>query len=477
VPLAGACLAFVLGPRGARAAGLVTAAATALLGLTLFAVVAAEGPVRSELAGWAPPLGIVLRADGLAAGMVAMTAIVGGGTSLFAARWFAPSDDPWRPREGFWPLWLLLWAALNALFLSGDVFNIYVALELVTVAAVGLVIVGGDDRTVAPALRYLLAALVGSLAFLLGVALLYGEHGTLDLTLLGDRVEPGAAVAVAAAVMLSGLAVKAALFPLHLWLPGAHGNAEPPASAVLSALVVTGGWYLVLRLLVDVLAPAFTLGAAQLVGALGASAIVFGSLQAMRQRSLKQLIAYSTIAQLGYLFVAVPLVLDGADGAGTGATYHAIAHALAKAGMFLAAGAMVVAAGHDRIDGLRGAAVRLPAVAFAFGLAGVTLMGLPPSGGFTAKFLMAQAAVDTGQIVWAVVLVLGAPLAAGYVFVVLRGTLRPPEDEQERSPVPVPVALQATALALAAASVLMGIGATWPLDVLDQGSPYEAVQR
>jgi multicomponent Na+:H+ antiporter subunit D len=402
--------------------------------------------------------------------MLATTAAVGGGVSVFAAGWFGGGPAPWREREAFWPLWLCLWAALNALFVSGDAFNLYVALELITVAAVALVLLGGGDAAVAPALRYLLAALAGSLAFLLGVGLLYGEHGVLDLELLGERVGPGAATAAAAGLMAAGLAVKGALFPLHFWLPGAHGKAEPPVSAVLSSLVVTASWYLLLRLVLDVLGPAFTLEAAQVVGALGASAIVFGSLAALRQRSLKQLVAYSTVAQVGYLFVALPLVVAGAEGAGEGVTLHAVAHALAKAAMFLAAGGVVVAFGHDRIGDLRGLAVRLPALTFAFGLAGVTLMGLPPSGGFTAKFLMARAAIDDGQVAWAVVLALGAPLAAGYVFVVLRAALRPPHADDP--PLRAPRVLSGTALVLAFASVAVGVGAETPLQLLDVGRPF-----
>jgi multicomponent Na+:H+ antiporter subunit D len=470
VPLAGACVAFVLGPAGGRAVGLVTAALTVALSAALVVAVAAEGPLSLELGGWAPPLGITLRADGLSAAMIAMTGIVGAGATVHAAAWFAPEDRPWRPREAFWPLWLALWAGLNALFVSGDLFNIYVTLELVTVAAVALVLLGGGPEAVAPALRYLLAALAASLAFLLGVALLYAANGALDIVILGDRVEEGALTAVAGALMIAGLAVKGALFPLHFWLPGAHGTAEPPASALLSSLVVTASWYLVLRLAVDVLAPGLTLGAGQVIGGLGAAAILFGSVLAWRQQSLKQLIAYSTVAQVGYLFVALPLVLDGSEQAGAGATYHAVSHALAKAAMFLAAGGVVAAYGHDRIRDLRGLAVRTPALTFAFGAAGVTLMGLPPSGGFNAKFLMAESAMATGHPGWAIVLVLGGPLAAGYVFLVLRTAMGRPEDD---SRVHVPPMLSLTALTLALLSLVLGFGASAPLDLINRGAPFE----
>lgn len=476
IPLFGACAAFVLGPRGARAAGLLTAAVTTGLCVAVAAHVAAEGPLRTDVGGWAPPLGIALRVDGLSAAMLLMGAVVGAGTSVYAGAWFAADDRPWRGREAFWPLWLALWAALNALFVSADVFNVYVALELLTVAAVSLVVLEGGAEAIRGALRYLLAALLGALAVLLGVALLYGAYGTLDVALLAQRVEPGWATAVAAAAILMGVGLKAAMFPLHAWLPSAHANAQAPVSALLSTLVVTACWYLALRLTIEVFAPATGDGAAIALGVLGALAVVVASLVAARQRSLKLLIAYSTVAQVGYLFVAVPIVLGDPDAAaGTGAALQAVSHALAKAGMFLAAGGVLIAVGHDRMSGLRGLAAELPLLGFAFGLAGVTLLGLPPSGGFSAKFLLAQSAVEQGRAVWAVVLVAGGLLAAGYVFAVLAATVRAP-----RAPLrlrPVPRTLQVTAFALAAASIALGFAGEAAIDLLRAGAPFKGAVR
>lgn len=476
VPLLGACMAFLFGPRGARAVGLCAAAATTALCVAVAAHVAGHGPLRAELGGWAPPLGIVVRVDGLAAAMLLMGAAVGAATSAFAAGWFADDDRSWRGRDAFWPLWLALWAALNALFVSGDLFNVYVALELLTVAAVSLVVLEGGVEAMRGALRYLLAALVGALAVLLGIALLYAAFGTLDLDLLGARLQPGWPAAVGAAAILAGIGLKAAMFPLHTWLPSAHASAQAPVSALLSTLVVTACWYLALRLVLDLFAPAVGDGPAIALGALGSLAVVVASLQAARQRSLKLLIAYSTVAQVGYLFVAVPVILaDPGATAGAGATLQAVAHALAKAGMFLAAGGVLIAVGHDRLSGLRGLAARLPLLGFSFGLAGVTLMGLPPSGGFSAKFLLAESAIADGNAVWAVVLVLGGLLAAGYVFAILAATVR-----SEREPLelrPVPRMLQVTAFSLAAASVALGFTGEAALELVRIGAPFEGVAR
>ena len=166
-----------------------------------------------------------------------------------------------------------IWTALTLLFVGGDLFNLYVALELLTFAAVPLVCIDGRPETLAAALRYLLFALLGSVSYLLGVALFYGAYGTLDIAAAGARVQATPAVWTAAALMTAGLLAKTALFPLHLWLPPAHANAPAAASAVLSGLVVKGSFFLALRLWFYVL-PALPTGrVGAVLGALGSAAI------------------------------------------------------------------------------------------------------------------------------------------------------------------------------------------------------------
>jgi energy-converting hydrogenase Eha subunit H len=234
------------------------------------------------------------------------------------------SDSPPRPnantvtgiarpmREARAPLalWTLLqglWAALNIVFLGGDLFNLYVALELLTFAAVPLVCLDGRPETLAAALRYLLFALFGSVFYLLGAALLYGAYGTLDIVLLAARIHAEPTVWAAAGLMTAGLLAKTALFPLHLWLPPAHANAPAAASAVLSALVVKASFFLIVRVWFNVLPSPPNEIACAILAVLGPAAILFGSVPALRQERLKLLIAYSTVAQIGYLFLMFPL--------------------------------------------------------------------------------------------------------------------------------------------------------------------------
>jgi multicomponent Na+:H+ antiporter subunit D len=426
LPVAGILLSLIFG-RWVERIALVLLALSFGAAAAVFAAVWQSGrPVIYVVGGWAPPLGIVLRADGLSAAMMMTAAIIICATGAFAKGEFA---EPSRQAEArgplvFWILLLAIWSALNAIAVGNDLFNLYVALELLTFAAVPLVCLKGSAATVRAALRYLLFALLGSILYLLGAVLIYGAYGTLDITLLSGRVGAEAVAAIAAALMTVGLLAKTALFPLHLWLPPAHAGAPAPGSAVLSALVVKGSFFLIVRLWFDAMPGLLTMAAAQLLATLGAAAILFGSVLALRQQRLKLLIAYSTIAQIGYLFFLFPLGvgLAGSDASGaawTGGWLQLFSHAFAKAAMFMAAGLIAEALGHDRIAEFSGVGRAVPIPIVTFALAGLSLMGVPPSGGFVAKGLLLIAAVRAEQWWWAATILVGGLLAGGYILLVL----------------------------------------------------------
>jgi multicomponent Na+:H+ antiporter subunit D len=473
VPTAAALLAI---PMGARARWL--APAVALLSLLLALRIAAGVPAELALGGFAPPLGIRLRADGMAAAFLQMSSLVAGASAMFAMHWYGGGPERREP-FAFWPLFHASSASVVALFLLDDLFSLYVALELLTLAGVGLVLLSGTRAGLEAAVRYLLYALGGSLAYLLGVALVFAAHGTLDLGLLRGQIGATPAMQVAAGVMSIGLVAKAALFPLHFWLPPAHAAAPAPASAILSALVVKASAYLLLRLWFE-LFPA--LGTEALVlgaGILGSVGVFWASLLAVRQGHLKMIIAYSTIAQLGYLLLAFPLAGGSGPaqpwsaGAWSGAMFQALSHGLAKAAMFLCAGAMMRAAASDRLEDLDGVGAALPVASFAFALAALSIMGLPPSGGFLAKYLLLTNSFTSGQWWWALPLLGGGLLAAAYVFRPLERLMRPRRDEAPPLR-PVPRAMELWPLLLAILSVLLGMASLPVFELLQIGNPRAA---
>lgn len=470
LPLLGACATVLPGRFAAWigvAAGLLPLPAL-LIAVTL--AVWEQGPALLELGGWAAPLGIRLYADPLAVVMLWMVAVIGGLAAVHACFDFRPGSPG---GQLFWPLWLLMTSAMNALFLSADLFNLYVCLELITLTAIPLIALAGSKTAVRAALRYVLLALLASLLYLLGVALLYNATGTLDLYQMAGLLAaaPSPVVMTALALTTLGLLLKGAVFPLHVWLPQAHASAPGPVSAVLSALVVKAAIYLIYRLWMWGAADAVAAEQAlTLLGMLGAAALLYGGVLALQQERLKLVIAYSTVAQLGYLLLILPM---GSLTAWQGGSYQIISHGLAKAALFLAAANILHALGSDRLSDLQRLDQRQPLSLFALALAAVSIMGLPPSGGFLAKWLLLEAAWRSGQWWLLAALLAGSLLAAAYMFRILAAALRR-DDPSEAEPLAkdlarIPWLQSVSALLLALLALAAGFAAAPILAFLDGG--------
>ncbi|MDR5892700.1 proton-conducting transporter membrane subunit [Halomonas mongoliensis] len=410
------------------------------------------------LGGWAPPLGIAWGFDAPAAALIAMVGLLMALASLTLA-----AESNHREDRYLWTLWWLLWAALNALLLSRDLFNLYVTLELLALAAVGLVSRSRDDPFHVAALRYLMASLLASLLYLLGVALLYGQTGRLDLALLAEVLEDGPAARLGALAITLGLMIKAAMVPLHGWLPAAHSRASAPVSALLSGAVVAAALMVLWRLW---LGPFDALGSLmrETLAGLGAVALVWGGVQALLQSRLKLVIAWSTLSQSGYALMLPALAgSDAWQGIGArGALWLLVAHGLAKGGLFLAAGAVAQRQGHDRLAGLTGSARRQPLAWGVIAIGGLSLVGIPPSGGFVGKWWLLRAALEAELWLLAGVMLTGTLLTAAWLWRLLSIALAPAERsatslEGGRSAVGILPAMALTALAwLTGLAALLG---------------------
>ncbi|MFP4294703.1 MAG: complex I subunit 5 family protein [Halothiobacillaceae bacterium] len=460
LPLLAAVFSFADRPRR-RLWGVLGTLVTLAAALLMPASVGWHQP----LGGWSAPLGIVLSMDRLSLVMILMTAVVGAAISVYA------SADRALSKGAFWPVWMMLWAGMNALYLSDDLFNLYVGLEIIGLSAVALVTLSGKAAALQGAMRYLLVSLMGSLGYLMGVAIVYGLQGTLDMALLATSLRADWATAIALALMTAGLMAKTALFPLHSWLPPAHGAAPAAVSALLSALVVKASFYLLLRLFGEVFAnlPLERVGVLFLLA--GAAAVFWGGLQALTTPRLKLLVAWSTVAQLGYLGLLLGLLAAHADNPAiwSAMVLFLLAHAAAKATMFLAAGNFQRGAGgEDGIAALGPVMDRDRMSLFAFGIAGASLAGLPITGGFLAKWLMLENAMALDAWSVAVVVLLGGLLAAAYTFRVLAtGFSAREQDPAPGAILPVPALMRWATLALALLTVALGLGAGTGLAGID----------
>jgi multicomponent Na+:H+ antiporter subunit D len=372
-----------------------------------------------------------------------------------------------------WPLWLLLWSGLNALFLSADLFNWFISLEIITLAAVPLIILSGGANALGAGLRYLLVALSASLLYLLGVVLLYGAVGTLNVNLLALEIKSGPTSWMAMFLIILGLLTKMAVFPLHVWLPPTLFRAPAVVSALLSALVIKAAFYLLLRFWFEVFPTDLLPQSSQILGVLGAIAMIWGAWQALQQSRLKMLVAYSVVAQIGFLLLLFPLASSGTTWSLTawkGGIYFALSHAFAIAAMFMVAGNIWQVLGTDSLDSLRGLGRHYPSSLITFALAGVSIVGLPPSGGFLGNWLLFSVAWKIGQWWWIGIMVIGSLLAAAYIVKVLK-----PAFEKTDKCVLVaqtPLLMKLVPLVLALIALVSGLVATQPLSLLEKGSPF-----
>lgn len=371
------------------------------------------GSQSLALAGWDSPLGIRFELNPLSALLLVFTALIHLLVSIYAAR----SRHSQTRDTDFWPLSTLLHASLAALWLSTDLFNWYVTLELLGLVAVALVVISGP-KAYGPALRYLVLSLAASLCYLLGVALLYGQYGVLDVRLLAELTDDSSTTRLALLLMTVGLMLKAALWPLHQWLPAAHASAPTSVSALLSALVVKGPLFILWWLWSSLADAELARQAGVFFALAGVVALIAGGWSALRTPYLKTLVAYSTVAQLGYALMALGLLLHWQDDRMSAALWlFVLAHGLAKVSMFLAAGEMQATLVSRRVSALKGATQTMPVAMFAFAVAGGSLIGLPPSGGFLAKWVLLMPLFeDPMHWPWAFAVLVGTLASAAYVF-------------------------------------------------------------
>jgi multicomponent Na+:H+ antiporter subunit D len=410
-----AVLAALWRPAAAQAVAVVATGTTLVLAVVALVTVVRDGPIRHELGGWPPPIGIEYVLDPLAAYLAVIIAVVG----LMIAIYPVAAGFDLQPPRGIplYALVLLLLTGLMGVVLSGDLFHLFVFIEIYALGTYPLVALGGD-RGVFASLRYLLLGTLGSGLYLLGVGFLYFSTGTLNMADMAEALVPlsdSPTTLGALALIVIGLALKMALFPLHVWLPDAHSYSPPAVAALLAAVQVKAGAYALLRILYDVFGPAY-LGAEGLPVAtaltwFGAAGIVVGSVLAIQQTDLKRLLAYSTVAQLGYIGVGIGL---GTPLALVGAMLHVLNHAVMKSGLFLVAGGIIQQTGLKSIPRFSGLGKRMPWTMTGFAIAGLSMVGIPPTAGFFSKWYLVLGSLEAGQWVLGVVIGTSSLLTAVY---------------------------------------------------------------
>jgi multicomponent Na+:H+ antiporter subunit D len=470
VPLAAAALAPALGRgRPALAWGLAVAAAawSLLAAAVLTRRLVLAGPFSYAMGGWPPPYGIELRFDALSAASVFIALVYL--LVLVYSRRDAEVAIPAHRRPWYYSLLLLNLGGLVGFVCAGDLFNLFVFMELASVSSYALVAAGGGRIAALAALKYLLAGAVSSVLILFSIGVLHALTGSLNMADVAARLAgsgEGAPAALALGGLTAGFMVKAALFPLHLWLPDAHASAPSPVSAVLSGLVVNIGiigWLRILPLFAGV--ESVALGVVyETLAWLGAAAIIAGALAALFQQDIKLMLAYSTVSNIGYIVLGLGLANPVAA---TGATVHVLNHALIKSTLFLAAGALIHQTGFRTLHDLRGVGRVMPWTGLALSIGVLAIVGLPPTAGFLGKWYIALGALEAGRPGFAVALLAGALLIFFYYVRILNAFyFRAPVQERMLAVREAPLSMLLPVLLLAALCVLGGLFGRWPIDLL-----------
>ncbi len=470
-PLIGACVA-ALSP-GARTAWMVsvlTASFALWMAVAVAGEVAREGVIDYALGGFAPPMGIALRIDALGATMALLIASVGVLGALYSGHGLVSEVRP-EKHTLFQSGYLLCLAGFLGLVFTGDAFNAFVFLEVSSIGTYALVGVGEarDRRALPAAFNYLIFGTVGATLYVLGVGFLYAATGTLNLADMAVRLATlgdNSAVQAGLAFVVAGLGIKAAMFPLHGWLPGAYAGAPSLVTVFLAATATKAAIYLIMRFVFDVFPPGEfgEIFLRWILAPLAAAAVIVCSVQAIIEKEVRRILAFSSVAQVGFILLGVSLASVAGLSAGV---FYLIAHALMKGALFMAVGAFAISVRARTVEDFSGIAREAPWSALAFGAGAASLAGVPLTMGFLAKWSLIAAALQAGAIWIVVVLAIGSLLTLVYVGRMLEAMFfRAPIPGAQRAR-EAPVGVLVPLFILAGLSLWFGIDATLPTSLAD----------
>ncbi len=465
VPLLAAPLCSLFSsPRLAWLLAIMASAFCLVSAVVLLGVLQQFDTLSYAVGAWPPPLGIELRIDFMSALLLLILSGIGLLVMLYAWHSVASEIAPWR-QANFYAAMLLVLAGLIGMTVTGDVFNLFVFLEISSLASYALISMGKDRRALNAAFQYLILGTIGATFILIGVGFMYVMTGTLNMQDLAQRLPAVAdtrSIRAAFAFITVGLGLKAAMFPLHLWLPNAYAYSPSVVSAFLAATSTKVAIYALMRFLLSLYGVQFALGLMPfdtILMALGAIGIIAGSVMAVLQTNVKRMLAYSSIAQIGYILLAIGLASQPGM---TAALLHMFNHAVIKATLFLALGIVCYRLGGAELQHLAGSGKTMPLTMAAFTIAGLSLIGVPTTAGFVSKWYLVSALLNASLWPLALLVMLGSVLALIYIGKVIETAYFRPASNATNSP-EAPLSMLAPVCILAGANIYFGLNTDFSL--------------
>lgn len=457
IPLAGAFLISLAGKRVKKAPDLLSNLTTfilAVLSVYSIFVVNTRGTLVYKVGGWIPPIGIAMVMDSLTSFMLVTVNIITFFVALYSISYMEKFTAKWK----FHSLFLLMLAGMNGVIVTGDMFNLFVFLEIASIASYALVAYGTEHEELEASFKYMVMGNVASLFILLGIVFLYSVTSTLNMADMGMsllKLGGNKVVLLVMSLFILGFGLKGAFVPFHGWLPDAHPSAPAPISAMLSGLLIKVlGVYALIRIFFNVI------GASQAVLnillAMGLVSMVVGALLAIGQNDIKRMFAYSSISQIGYVIVgfglATPLAIAGA-------LLHLMYHAVFKSLLFLNSGAIEYSTGTRNLDEMGGLNARLPFTGFTGFVGSMSIAGMPPFNGFWSKLIIIIAAVQSQHYIIAVIAVLVSIITLAYYLKFQKnaflGKLKTSLDKAKEVPLTMKVSMLALALICLVSGILL----------------------
>ncbi|MCC5872424.1 MAG: monovalent cation/H+ antiporter subunit D family protein [Gammaproteobacteria bacterium] len=427
--------------------------------LTLFATVADGSVISYEMGGWAPPWGIEYSIDAANAWVLVIIGLISAVVMPFARQSVEQEISESRTAL-FYSAFLLANAGLIGITVTADAFNIFVFFEISALASYALIAMGRDRRAILSSFQYLIMGTVGTTFLLIGIGFLYIMTGTLNLGDLSARlpeVSDTRTIRAAFGFIAVGISLKLALFPLHLWLPNAYTYAPSMVTVFLSATATKVAIYVLLRFVYTVFGFEFSfveLAMAWLLMPLAILGIFIPSLVAVFQTNVKRMLAYSSVAQVGYMILGISFAsMLGL----TASVLHLFNHAITKAALFMAVGCLVYRLGGVSLTQLAGAGQRMPWTMGAFVVAGLSLIGIPLTAGFVTKWHLLQAALVGGLWPIAVFLLGTSLLAAMYIWKVVEVAYFQEPENPDTTVAEAPLGMLIPTLILTASTVVFGV--------------------